>query len=90
MVAFTVRGVDMELEWYSVADFLLWCLPLFVIGALLRDRVAKGYRFDLAADAAVAGAVVVSAAAVVLRCCRHRCPVAVALVRIRKEIRSMQ
>jgi hypothetical protein len=85
MVALTVRGVDMELEWYSVADFLLWCLPLFVIGALLRDRVAKGYRFDLAAVA-----VVVSAAAVVLRYCRHRCPVAVALVRIRKEIRSMQ
>jgi hypothetical protein len=87
MVALTVRGVDMELEWYSVADFLLWCLPLFVIGALLRDRVAKGYRFDLAA---VAVAVVVSAAAVVLRYCRHRCPVAVALVRILKEIRSMQ
>jgi undecaprenyl pyrophosphate phosphatase UppP len=87
MVALTVRGVDMELEWYSVADFLLWCLPLFVIGALLRDRVAKGYRFDLAA---VAVAVVVSAAAVVLRYCRHRCPVAAALVRIRKEIRSMQ
>lgn len=90
MARFTVRGVDIELEWELVVEVLLWCLPLFVIGALVRDRVAKGYRFDLAADAAVAVAAVVSAAAVVIRYCRHRCPAAVALVRIRKEIRSMQ
>ena len=84
MVTFTVRRVDIELEWDSIVEFLLWCLPLFVIGSLVRDRVAKGYRFDLAADASVAVAAVVSAAAVVIRYCRHRCPVAVARVRIRR------